>query len=232
MRNIEVFYHLYIPDTENAKMWVWWVDEQLSAIKQSNLHKHAKINIAITMPIFRDNLYSDVKSYLALKYPFAHILNVRDTAMENIYEGHTLSYLYDACLSKDIDVLYFHSKGSANFNMYSFNWKQILNHFCITKWKECVERLEHCDVVGVSDPSIKNGRFKIDGFASGNFWWSKSEHIRKLKHPMNISEYARGMSSRYTYEHWVLGNIGTVDYIFDLPIDLENAFYFLEDVKD
>ena len=226
MRKIEVFYHLYIPDSPNSCMWVWWVDEQLSAIKQAKLHEYAKINIVITMPIFKDNLYKDVKLYISLRYSFANILNIRDTGAENIYEGQTLSYLYDACLTNDIDVLYFHSKGSGHFNMYSSNWRQLLNHFCITRWQDCIEKLKNVDVVGVSDPSIKNGRFNIDSFTSGNFWWSKSEHVRQLKHPLNLSV----LTDRYVYEHWILRTRGTVNYIYNLPVIPEDNFCFIENL--
>ena len=50
MRPIEVFYHLLIPPDARAVMWTWWVDQQLTLIKESKLHNVATINMAITMP--------------------------------------------------------------------------------------------------------------------------------------------------------------------------------------
>ena len=48
-KRIEVFYHLYIPDTNN--MWIWWVDEQMSLLRDVGLTEVANINMCITMPL-------------------------------------------------------------------------------------------------------------------------------------------------------------------------------------
>jgi hypothetical protein len=34
-KTITVFYHLFIPDTNN--MWIWWIDEQMGLLKSAGL---------------------------------------------------------------------------------------------------------------------------------------------------------------------------------------------------
>jgi hypothetical protein len=46
-KTITVFYHLYIPDTNN--MWIWWVDEQMILLKSTGLADKATVNMCITL---------------------------------------------------------------------------------------------------------------------------------------------------------------------------------------
>lgn len=228
MAPIEVFYHFYIPNNHQAPNWVWWLDQQLQLIRDSKLHDIADINMAVTMPKYIDdfgnwpirangngreinqhrvNLEYKLIEYVALRYPFVNILNIRDTGEPNLYEGQTLRFLHDRCLKADIDVLYIHNKGvqSQIAGPPVYNWREVLNHFCIKEWPRCVRMLREYDIVAVGDGQDPN----VSCSRSGNFWWSKSSYIRTLPNPLNSHEYAPEEmfpdreSYRYAFEYWV-----------------------------
>ena len=247
MRPIEVFYHVYIPGDLRATMWTWWIDQQLQLIKKSKLSNIAKINMAITMPYFWTSIgainftennnktnnitFGDkVREYINCRYPFVNIVNIRDVSA-NIYEGQTLKILYDRCCEVDADVLYIHSKGVVSASASVSNWREILNHFCITEWPNCIKQLETADVVGIKDITTSND------IISGNFWWSNSKYIRSLPDPIASETYMSAadcwpgqISYRYSFEHWVAVNNPNIYFVADTKVNHYKQYCFLEDV--
>jgi hypothetical protein len=250
MKPIEVFYHLYIPDSIHANNWVWYVDQQLSLIRNSKLSNIATINMAITMPKYWaaiDGVYfikdttedtlvnisfeNKVLEYINLRYPFVNILDVRDTGAPNVYEGQTLKLLYDRCHAADIDVLYFHSKGISNNGLASVaNWREILNYYCITQWANSVKHLQQVDVVGLKETSELN-------ILSGNFWWATSSYIKSLPDPITSEKYMTEAncwpgqrSYRYSFERWVTVNDPEIHFIAETGVNHYRKYCFLEDV--
>jgi len=249
MKPIEVFYHYYIPADIRFSTWTWCLDQQLSLIKQSSLPDVAKINMGISMPShwthglcnipFRQDQHRDieinfetkVREYINQRYPFVDILDVRDAGQPNLFEGQTLKLLHDRCKEVDIDVLYFHSKGTISASAPVACWREILNHYCITKWPSAVNRLSQADVVGVKDASSQ------DLTMSGNFWWSKSSHIKNLPNPLSSNLYTTdpnyapdGGAYRYAFEQWALANDPTVDYLVDTKTVHYDDYCFLENL--
>jgi len=213
--NIEVFYHVYIPpDHQGSMRWTWYVDQQLSLIRDSSLHKIANVNLCATMPmhwchsVTNEPLYQTFNYYVSTKYPFVKILDIRDTGHHiNIYEGQTIERLYRHCIDNDSIVLYFHSKGAASNQPQVTSWRDVLNHYCIGQWTTAVRAIQRQDIdlVGVRDAVCK------DHMVSGNFWWSKSEYIRRLPEPLQSQVYQTGRPRfypggpdyRYSFEDWV-----------------------------
>lgn len=255
MRPIEVFYHLLIPPDSRAALWHWWVDQQLGLIKRSKLSDVAKVKMCITMPVNWTELFGiemwkhvpnyhwghpvvylnfgeKVKEYITMRYPFVEIIDMRDTSEPNIYEGQTLRHIYNRCQQADIDVCYIHSKGVINANAATANWREILNHYMIEEWTKCVKHLETVNVVGVEDART-NGKI-----TSGNFWWSKSEHIRNLPNPLESFAYLPdqpdlhpwGGSYRYAFEKWVMVNNSSVRYVVNTETDHYGSYCFLENL--
>jgi hypothetical protein len=264
MRPIEVFYHLYIPPDDRATNWTWCVDQQLGLIKQTKLSNIAKINMAITMPVNWISIYNipfyknnspsqhfsvgalgntlvhnsetaelnfegKVREYINLRYPFVNIIEVRDLIEPNLFEGQTLTALYQACWEKDIDVLYIHSKGVSSSSASVAAWREILNHFCIAEWTQCVKLLETCDVVGVKD------LVSCPITMSGNFWWSKSSHVRKLPPPLQAEYYYEEIvpgtgSYRYAFERWIMSCNPAIHHIVDTKTDHFTNYCFLENL--
>lgn len=110
------------------------------------------------------------------------------------YEHPTLRQL--SMLSKNDDFLcyYFHTKGISITDEEKYNrnhartftplkavqnnakhWRLFMEYFIMNKWRKTITYLKEYDCVGVN---WFNDPFR---HFSGNFWWSKSEYIRKLK---------------------------------------------------
>ena len=103
---------------------------------------------------------------------------LHETADKSNYERSTLNllYLHSADAIDDFQVLYIHSKGIShnNRNPAVTDWTNYLSYFNIYKHDLCWEQLLSNDAVGVNLSNAPQVHF------SGNFWWSKSSHIRTL----------------------------------------------------
>jgi hypothetical protein len=191
-----VFYHLYIKD----QLFTLWIDEQLNILKSSGLANNAIIYICITTPA---KLKDTVEAYISQFSSFINILDIRSTDEPTIYEGSTLKYLYKYSFSHDAPILYFHSKGSSLImkdkkhfpNRKIYDWRNLMQYFCIVKYRDCLNLLGENDVVGV------NWRYFPHLHFSGNFWWARSEYIRTLPDPLDLENFVR--FDRYSMEFWL-----------------------------
>jgi len=224
-KTITVFYHLYIPDTNN--MWIWWVDEQMGLLKSSGLADKATINMCITLPL---GLYNSktghsydhmVTDYIKNRFPFVNIIDMRSVGeQQNLYEGQTLAKMYEHCQKDDGYVFYFHNKGMSSYSTHIpgaiKDWRHYMQHFNIEKWEDCIAKLDEgydcCGVDWVERHDIKLD-FIVQHYA-GNFWWARNDYIRKLKHPLKIEEYMdveamlRELQNyRYCFELWMATGI-------------------------
>ena len=112
----------------------------------------------------------------------------------SLFEKQTINMLYNDCINtrdddtdndkdneKDFNVLYIHSKGVRHYgnekcekNVY--DWVEYLSYFNIYNHSECLKELNNCDAIGVNLLQAIDCPLHY----SGNFWWSKSSHIRKI----------------------------------------------------
>ena len=220
-KSITVFYHLFIPDTNN--MWIWWIDEQMSLLKTSGLADKAKINMGVTLPLGLFNSktghsYDDmVFEYIKERYPFVNIIDILPVGNQpNFYEGQTLAKVYEHCQEDDGYVFYFHNKGISSYSTHIpgaiKDWRHYMQYYNIEKWEDCVAKLEEgyqcCGVDWVERHDIKLD-FVVQHYA-GNFWWARNDYIRTLKHPLKIEEYMdveammRELQNyRYCFELWM-----------------------------
>jgi len=219
MKQLTVFYHLFIPNTSGT--WVWWVDEQLGLIKESGLADVAKVKMCITMPlgligqikkdnsVYVEKSYTDVVlEYINSHYPFVEILDLRDLSIQpNVFEGQTLKEVYSHSIKNDGYVLYIHNKGVTE-NFYNtwgvfgedHRWRRYMQKHCISRWEECVSKLdEGYDCVGAN-------YYKDFYPFAGNFWWATTEHIKNLGDPLDADKYYNNNSPtnyRYAFELWI-----------------------------
>lgn len=187
--NVSIYYHIWAcPDVNLCKLMV---DEQLKKIYRSGILDKATFYCCIN----GENA-SDISNFVSL-YNWVKVLEVNNS--DDQYEGFTLKHLYEECIFKDVKVLYFHTKGLSHlcgsrkdyedleivYDQFSFDkrfravnsWRHFLEWGAINNWKKCLDKLENYDVSGVNYMTTPWPHM------SGNFWWSKSEYIRKLIHP-------------------------------------------------
>ena len=110
-------------------------------------------------------------------------------------EFPTLDLICEHCKEEDLNVLYLHTKGVTKPGYQQIiDWTNLLSHFNIVKWQDRLKDLEENDCSGINffgNPDDINlhpstwGYGKAPLHYSGNFWWSKSSHIKKLPNMSN-----------------------------------------------
>lgn len=109
-------------------------------------------------------------------------------------EFPTLDLIWKHSQTEEFDILYLHTKGVTKPGHQNIvDWTNYLSYFSIEKWTDRKIDLEESDCSGVNlfgnpddireHPSTW-GYGKAPIHYSGNFWWSKSSHIRKLPNPI------------------------------------------------
>jgi hypothetical protein len=167
---IRAYYHILLVNN-----WKEIVIEQLTVMKRSGLYKIAReIKIGA--------LGSDLKELEAVlkDYPKCSIAYYSENVKE--YEFATLDILHeDSKKGKPFYGVYFHVKGvSFPLNSGGKYWRDYMNHYNLTTWKECVKKLQKgYDLCGVKllGPQDRGG---WNLHYSGNFFWFKSTYIKKL----------------------------------------------------
>lgn len=240
MKNISVFYHFFVPNTNID--WIWWIDEQMGLLKSTGLADASTVNMCITIPLGlvnqKNNLSYDqlVINYIKENYPFVNILDVRNVGEEpNLFEGQTLVKLYEHAQKNDGYVMYFHNKGMSSYGTHVpgglHDWKEYMNYFNVEKWKDCIAKLDEghdcCGVNWLTEKNLTNKafteeqRFLCHHFA-GNFWWATTDYIRTLHNPLEIDKYSNVeymmrelYTYRYAFEVWIgKSNRETKHYCF------------------
>lgn len=171
---------------------------QVNRLKTSGLYEGSdEIYIYITDP--SNTFFQRINSILS-EFPKVQL----HYSTTNHGEGYKALCKVDE-LGKQFDnykILYFHTKGVynkyKNFSTGEVNylklkgvetWVEMMEYFLIDNWKECVNKLEEFDNVGVSCNN---------DWWWGNFWWTSSKHI---KNNIPFSQYYRG--SRWLSESWL-----------------------------
>lgn len=235
MKNIAVFYHLYIP--ELSSIWTWWVDEQMGLLKSTGLSDKSNVYMCITVPFNIGDTGGKftfdqlVVNYIRENFPFVNILDVRGTHEENLYEGQTMSQLYQYCLNNDGYVFYFHNKGMSSYGTHIptglKDWRHYMQYFNIERWEDCVEKLDEgydcCGVSWIKREDLAGnipteGKRYIGNHFSGNFWWARCDYIKRLPDPLKVEEYVHIPS--------LMDSFKTYRYAFEVWIGDENTKYY------
>lgn len=121
---------------------------------------------------------------------------------ENYFERVTLDRLYQECFATDCYVYYMHTKGASKPAWdEGRHWRHQMEEVIIDRHESCFEILQFADSCGplglISHDNLP--------FYAGNFWWSKSDHVRNLISPHEWSHRytSRGSHERWAYETWI-----------------------------
>ena len=111
------------------------------------------------------------------------------------YEFPTLRLLkHDCDTGGEFDAVYIHTKGV--FDNRGKHWRDYLNYYNITKWKDCVAKLvDGFDTCGVKFLRDSGG---MPPHYSGTFFHARSEYIRKLPAIDSLD-----MTDRHQAEFWI-----------------------------
>jgi hypothetical protein len=101
------------------------------------------------------------------------------TTNENLYEKFAINNYKKYITDEDYLLYYFHTKGVSRTDEIFHNRRKILNFYTITNCELNIELLKEYDTVGCSLCMYPKKHY------SGNFWWSKSEYLKKLSEPIN-----------------------------------------------
>lgn len=120
----------------------------------------------------------------------------------------------------DFNLLYLHTKGVTKPGFVNIkDWTNYLSYFNIDRWEDRLSELEYndctgCDLKGNPDDINHHpmtwGYGKAPLHYSGNFWWAKSSHIRKLVKPSNWLPDTNYQRWRIMAEMWVCQDIKSI----------------------
>lgn len=131
------------------------------------------------------------------------------------YEFPTLTRLFEHSLEEEFRVLYMHTKGVSKGHPFIDDWTNLLAYFNVDRWKDRLLDLDSNDCTGVNyggnPEDIKShpaywGYGKAPMHYSGNFWWSKSSHIKTLIHPIKWAPDENLARWRMMNEMWICSN--------------------------
>lgn len=230
---IGVYYHAYLDD---YFMWSHIFLEQFKCMEDSGLSKNInrmKIT-AITQNDQRVQMFHEFCSLYKIPIEIQFVQNqykndhdmMRDfvqifhhNTSKNVDERFTHQKMYEDCQVEDQYVLYLHSKGMSSLinNLMvpgrvskfrnRYYWRQFMNN-AISRWEDCVEGLKEHDISGIDFSNSPSPHFR------GNFFWTKSEHVRKLPSPTTgewfvelkkrlNNDWLNSVNDRFGTELWI-----------------------------
>ena len=196
---IRAYYHIHL--TDDPIVWTSIFLEQMKCMEDSGLSQKidgmkvtciAQDDDRIGMFVKLCESYDIPMELTAVKNPFA---NDRDMLYNrnndnSCTESITLKRIYEDCKNEDMNVLYFHSKGSTSYSTNVsidsirkhkeyFYWRAFMNWAVLTEWAFCETALSVYDIAGGDYHTEPSPHF------CGNFWWATSNHIRQLPDPLD-----------------------------------------------
>jgi hypothetical protein len=93
----------------------------------------------------------------------------------SVYEVFTMNIMHNESQTEDCNILYLHTKGVTKPHHANVkDWIELMCYFNIYQYKTCISLLNTYDAVGINLKNTPKVHY------SGNFWWSKSSHIKTL----------------------------------------------------
>lgn len=128
------------------------------------------------------------------------------------HEFGALELLWRDSFVHDAHLCYVHTKGITMVGDDRVSdWRRYMSHFVLNEWQERVKDLEdyHCSGVNLQGSPVNILRnplqWKIQSplHYSGNFWWSRSDHVRKLPSPLFWTPTTERDKWRIMNEMWL-----------------------------
>jgi hypothetical protein len=237
--NINIYYHTYLDDNY---LWSQLLLEKFKVMEDSGLmQKTNKIHItAITqndprvgmfhnlcglynVPVEIEFIQNQYNNDIAM---MEDLRNIFGNVVKNVGEDYTHKKMQEACKKEDQIILYLHAKGITSIlnnltvpglvSKYRnrYYWRMFMYNV-MTDWKECVDALQsEYDTAGIDYSELPSPHYR------GNFFWSKSDHIKTLPDPMTRDwwaelkreknhEWLNKVCDRFGSELWLCSKKGT-----------------------
>lgn len=191
---IAIVYYVYI---KPGKDWEEIVLGQVRDIEESNILSVSDFYIVVSNP-------SNVEGVSGFLNQFSYLYKEIEFHDFNKFEYFGISKAW--ALSHESNkyryILYFHTKGMSHKKNGRVDSEKILTYFTFNNWKDIVgvfKKNPHINKVGLFPAWHKNpdGKLIKGGWIWYNFWWARSDYIRKLEKPKENPEH------RYYYEEWL-----------------------------
>lgn len=191
---INIFWHICA-----INYWRDVVQDQLDSLQESGLlSKCEKVHITF-LGENKEDLNWLVSDKIQIKNFSKNLKN---------YERICLNDLKDWSQQNESYVFYFHSKGVSKpqFRDNIWSWRKMMEYFLVQNHQKCIELLGSHDAIGISlrevgtDAKILNENHKFH--FSGNFWWSKTNYLKKIPKIPDIDMSYGG--NYWLCERWVL----------------------------
>lgn len=202
---INIYYHI-------AEMNSW---EFSNEIIQEHIKKSNLINIVDNFYYCINGNFKNVSLVIQKNLtPQCQIVHLRNDYKH--YEFPTLNFLHSECHNKKQYVLYIHTKGASRPVNYRDGHNNHLDRMCLNtigNYEECINAIcEEYDAAGLAFTSKPFPHY------SGNIWWSKSDHIiklKKLEYGIKNFNFCNDYPDRHDAEKWLCsaaGNFYTLNY--------------------
>lgn len=142
--------------------------EQKRVLESSGLLSKLDTLYFTTMGAHINELISSIQSN-----KIKHLTHFGNTGPEYL----TLNEVYKFChANPNSKILYFHNKGSLNYDILNINLRRALDCFVLNP--SCISALDTYDTCGWRLSPLPHVHY------SGNYWWSNCKHINKLIDPL------------------------------------------------
>jgi len=213
-------------DSKNPKKSLKIFDEIYEKISTSGLLEKLK---EIRMVVCGKD---DEEFFLDSNYKKCKIIKRVDSYHD--YEFPTLIKLKNDCdlIEENEPILYLHLKGLTS---NSSKWRKNMLDVVVDKHDECISFLNEFNAVGtmLSEPYVR--KEKIPRHFSGNFWWTTTDHIKKLPHPIDLEKdylfLVEGRSNRRSLTGITLNPIRYLAEFWIGLFDMEKDFHKLKEIK-
>ena len=133
-----------------------------------------------------------------------------------VHENMTINCLleFSKQQTENVHILYLHSKGVTGRSVHQNYWRDYMMNYNVNMWEVCVNLLNNdYNTVGVNHKKLV---FRDIPHYSGNFWWGRSDYIKKLDY---VDE--SNFNNRYLAEFKLLDKKEKNKHI-----NLSNEFWF------
>jgi hypothetical protein len=165
LEQIKIFFHV-----ATIGRWSSIYDEVLFELERSNLLNYSSLEIDV-IGHHLNSIETDPR----------HSVVFNSTNI-SLFEFPTLKRVWDYSQQNNGKVLYLHTKGATRPGAQIDDWRQMMLHFNVTKWREALHYLTDHDTAGCNLQPLNNTYHY-----SGNFWWANCSYLKQLPNPSNFT---------------------------------------------